>query len=326
MAWHWISASRECERGKNMSRRVLNQSSGEWPVGLTESCPDDLPEQLFVEGRPIPALDACIAIVGTRRPTVAGRDAARMFGRALAEAGFTIVSGLAIGIDAQAHLGALDAGGHTIAVLGCGLDVDYPKENAALRERIRSEGTLVTEYPADTAPQPFFFPARNRIVAGLSRATLVIEGGKRSGASITARLALEGNRTVFAVPGSIRNPFAACPNELIRVGEAIMVTNPQHVFDDVAPSLVWDGDRVIGSRDTPSLDDVEVRTLLALDDAPAGVDELRKALSLPAGKIALTLAKLEVRGWIRRAFTGAYQVSEGGIRLLNQLEPPSRPD
>lgn len=307
-----------------MSIRTLLHLSDEWPQGLVEFCPaHQSPRELFVEGKPIPEHRECIAIVGTRRPTVAGRDAARTFGRAMAEAGFTVVSGLAMGIDAQAHLGALDVGGHTIAVLGCGLDIDYPRENAALRERIRSEGTLVTEYPLGTEPKPHFFPARNRIVAGLSRAAIVIEGGQKSGAAITARLALDGNRTVFALPGSIRNPFAVCPNELIRVGEATMVTNPQHVFDDVAPSLVWDGDRVIGSRTIPNVDDFEVRTLMALDDSPAGVEELLKVLDLPAGKISLALAKLEVRGWVRRGFTGSYEVSEGGIRVLNQLSATS---
>jgi DNA processing protein len=224
-----------------------------------------------------------------------------------------------MGIDAQAHLGALEAGGHTIAVLGCGLDIDYPKENAALRERIRQEGTLVTEYPEGTAPHPQFFPARNRIVAGLSWSTIVVEGGQRSGASITARLALEGNRSVFAVPGSIRNPYAACPNELIRAGEATLVMNPQHVFDELAPSLVWDGERVIGGKRLPRIDEVEMRILIALDDAPVGVEELRKSVEVAGGKISLALAKLEVRGWIRRGFTGAYEMSEGGVRVLNQL-------
>ena len=306
-----------------MSARTLLQLSEEWPDGLTQFCPDDLPTQLHVEGRVIPDQLECIAIVGTRRPTVAGRDTARMFGRALAEAGFTVVSGLAMGIDAQAHQGALEAGGHTIAVLGCGLDIDYPKENASLRERIRTDGTLVTEYPIGTTPQPHFFPARNRIVAGLSRAVVVVEGGARSGAAITARLALDGNRTVFAVPGSIRNPYAVCPNALIRAGEATMVTSPQHVFDDLAPSLVWDGQRVVGSRKAPDVDDFEIRTLMALDDSPAGVEELYKALDSPPGKISLALAKLEVRGWVRRGFTGTYEISEGGLRLLEPLRPTS---
>ena len=306
-----------------MNARVLDQQCQEWPQGVSEFCPGQIPCKLYVEGRPLPSHEQCIAVVGTRRPTVAGRDAARTYGRALAEAGFAVVSGLAIGVDTHAHIGALEAGGHTIAVLGCGLDIDYPKENARLRERIRSEGTLITEYPLGTQPQPHFFPARNRIVAGLSRAVVVVEGGQRSGASITARLALEGNRTVFAVPGSIRNPYARCPNELIRSGEATMVTSPQHVFDDVAPSLVWDGDRVIGSRASLNLDDFEIRTLLALDDSPAGVEELRKTLAMPAGKISLALAKLEVRGWVKRGFTGSYEVSEGGVRVLNQVRSAS---
>jgi DNA processing protein len=308
-----------------MNRRSIDQCSTEWPQGLSEFCPDRLPLAINVEGREIPDQSDCVAIVGTRRPTVAGRDAARTFGRALAEAGFTVVSGLALGIDTAAHQGALEAGGHTIAVLGCGLDIDYPKDNRELRTRIRTVGTLVTEYDHATPPKPSYFPARNRIVAGLSRAVLVVEGGKRSGAAITARLALEGNRTVFAVPGSIRNPYAVCPNELIRAGEATLVTTPQHIFDDVAPSLVWDGERVVGARNAPNIDDFEVRTLLALDDAPVGVEELRSVVGIPAGKISLALAKLEVRGWIRRGFTGAYEVSEGGIRVLNQLRASTSP-
>lgn len=301
-----------------MTRRVLHPTCEEWPAALDELMTCKIPEKLHIEGRPIPAKDKCIAVVGTRRPSVVGRALARTFARALGEAGFCIVSGLALGIDSQAHQGALDASAQTVAVLGCGLDIDYPKENRSLRAKIREAGTLVTEHPDDAEPQPFHFPERNRIIAGLSKGVVVVEGGERSGASITARIALDEQRCVFAVPGSVRNPYAACPNALIRTHQAALVTDPQHIFDELAPSVVWDGNRVIGGE-RPSMSDLELAILRAIDDAPVGIEEITEALEDPPGAIALAVAKLEVRGLMRRRFTGAYEISQGGLRAIGEI-------
>jgi DNA processing protein len=302
-----------------MTRRVIRPGCEEWPTGLDELNAYKVPEILHIEGRPIPEKKRCVAIVGTRRPTVVGREVARTFGRAFSEAGFCVVSGMALGIDSQAHSGSLEADGNTVAVLGCGLDIDYPKENRALRRRIQDGGTLVTEYSDDTEPTPYTFPDRNRIIVGLCEGVVVVEGGERSGASITARIALDENRDVFAVPGSVRNPYAACPNRLIRSDSAKLVTSPEHVFEVLAPAIVWDGDRVIDGR-APNLSELEHAILCVIDDTPVGIEEIGAAVDATAGAVALAVAKLEVRGLIGRRSTGAFEISRGGLRAIGAFD------
>jgi len=292
--------------------RVITPASAEWSDGLANANAITPPKRLFVKGKEIPKMNKCIAVVGTRRPTGAGRDAARQIATRLAQAGFTVVSGLALGIDSIAHQAALDADGHTIAVLGTGLGCLYPKQNAALRSRIEASGTLVTEYQLGTEPQPFHFPERNRIVAGLSRAVVVVEGAGRSGALITARFALDENRGVYAVPGSIRNPVAVGPNELIRTAGATLITSADDLFEDIAPGLVWeDSDGVYGQA--PALDEVEQAVLLQMDDGLNPMSRLAAEVDAPAGQVALTLSRLEVRGLIVKRITG-YELSEAGVR------------
>ena len=302
-----------------MTRRTIRPGCEEWPTGLDELTTCKVPEALNVDGLPIPARKGCVAIVGTRRPTVVGREVARTFGRAFAEAGLCVVSGMALGIDSQAHSGALEAGGHTIAVLGCGLDIDYPKENRALRRRIQETGTLVSEYADGVEPTTYTFPERNRIIAGLCEGVVVVEGGERSGASITARIALDEGRDIFAVPGSVRNPYAACPNKLIRTDSAKLVTSPEHVFEVLAPAIVWDGGRVIGGR-APDLPDLEQAILRAIGETPVGIEEISAAVDGTPGAVALAVAKLEVRGLIGRRYTGAYEISRGGLRAIGAFE------
>jgi len=175
-----------------------------------------------------------IAIVGSRSPTAAGRDTAFEFARAFAASGLAVTSGLATGIDAAAHEGALSVGGPTIAVLGSGVDVPYPRRNAALHARIADTGAIVSEYPPGTPARHFQFPRRNRIVAGLALGTVVIEAAHRSGALITARLAADAGREVFAIPGSIHNPKARGCHRLIRQGAALVET-PEEVIEALAP-------------------------------------------------------------------------------------------
>jgi DNA processing protein len=292
--------------------RVVRKSDEEWPTGLSELGSLAPAERLFVAGAPLPENTPTIAVVGTRRPTGAGLEAATMLSARLAEAGFAVVSGLAVGVDAAAHEAALEAGGHTIAVLGCGLDVDYPTANARLKRAIHRSGTLVSEYPLGTAPARRRFPDRNRIIAGLSLGVVVVEGGLTSGALVTARLALDANRTVYAFPGSVRNPMARGPNELIRTARAALVLGVEHIFEDLAPHLVWD--RPPGPSRAPAdrLDPDDEAVLDALDDVPLAPDRLGSAAGLAPGRLAVALARLEVRGLAARSGGGWLVTAAGG--------------
>lgn len=304
----------------DVSVRCIKPGDGEWPASLNDIGPHDPPRRLFVQGKPLEAGETAIAVVGTRRPTAAGIEAAEQLTRGLVEAGFTIVSGLAVGIDAVAHRTALQVGGNTIAVLGGGLDVDYPSKNRNLRNKIRELGTIVTEYPEGTRPAAHHFPLRNRIVVGLSLGgVLVIEGGLKSGALITARIALDSGRNVWALPGSFRNPMASGPNELIRASEASLVTNVKHICDEAAPSLVWHE----GVRARPlaleSLTAEEKKVLAVLDDVPLSPDRLIRLTDLDGGKAALAVSRLEVRGFaLRRG--GGYELADAGARARALLK------
>jgi DNA processing protein len=301
-----------------MSDRAITPHDDEWPERLNElgrACP----QQLYVRGRRLLAGKRTVAIVGARYPTAAGLDAAEKFATGLTEAGFTIVSGLALGIDAAAHRACLEAGGYTIAVLGCGMDVDYPARNSALKKRIVEVGTVVTEYRPGTSPDPFRFPQRNRIVAGLARGVLYVEGGHRSGGLITAHAALDFNRYVFAVPGSIRNPLAAGPNELIRTSQAALVTEVKHICDDLEPGLVWDGPPSLGLHHAPvALEDQEARVLTFLDDKPVSAESICAKLGMKPGEAALALSRLEIRGFVSRRNSG-YEIAGAGSRVRAAL-------
>jgi DNA processing protein len=292
-------------------------TSDEWPAALK---PDDCgsvepPNELYLVGKDIPPKEKCLGIVGTRRPTGAGREIAAEFARRFVEAGFAVVSGLAIGIDAIAHAAALSGGGHTIAVLGCGVDRVYPKENAVLRGKVETHGTLVSEYPPGTDSRPFHFPARNRIIASLCTGVVVVEGGERSGALITARYALDANRSVWAIPGSIRNPMASGPNQLIRESHAALVTSADHVFKEIAPSLVWSDPRVEGA---PPVTGGEQAILFEMDDAPTPLGRMVSNLGQSTGELALTLARLEARGLIIKR-RGGYEMTSAGVRVRSNL-------
>lgn len=198
----------------------------------------DAPELLYVDGNIELLKQPAFSLVGTRTPTQYGRQLARQFGKELAEKGLVVVSGMARGIDGEAHTGALEAKGGTIAVLGCGIDWVYPTENRQLAIMIRKHGLLLSEYPPGTRPQRGFFPERNRIISGLAHGILVVEAAARSGSLITADLAIEQGRDVFAVPGSIHSPKSAGCHWLIQQGAKLV----QHVHDIVFeyPELTWD--------------------------------------------------------------------------------------
>ena len=245
----------------------------------------DPPARLYVRGDPELEILArpAAAIVGARTCSPYGAQVARMLGRELAGAGVVVVSGLARGIDAEAHRGALDAGGTTVAVLGCGVDRDYPAAHAELARRIGDSGGLVvSEYEPGVEPAPWRFPARNRIIAGLCVATVVVEARERSGALITADFALEEGRDVLAVPGEITSALSAGTNALLRLG-AVPVTSAADVLEvfGLLPE----------QRSRPRVEGTAATVLEAL---PATMDELVQRTGLAAGQIAAALAELEL--------------------------------
>jgi len=299
--------------------RLIGPCDDEWPERLNELGSRRVPTRLHVAGRGIDPAARSVAVVGTRRPTAAGIEAAATLARGLAEANFVVVSGLALGIDAVAHKAALDAGGHTIAVIGCGADLNYPKKNLRIRRRIEDEGTVVSEYEIGEPPMRHHFPERNRIIVGLTEAVVVVEGSESSGALITARIALEANRSIFAVSGSFRNPQAAGPNELIRTMQATPVAKVQHIFDELAPGLVWGDD---SRNKAANVDGEEAAVLATLDDVPVAPDFIVAQTDMGQGLVLLTLSKLEIRGLVKR-WNGAYEITSSGARVRSALEAPS---
>lgn len=221
-------AARAVEELKTQGAEVVALTDRRYPARLREIY--DPPPVLFAKGR-LELLDTVmVAVVGSRRPSAYGLAVAERLGKDLAAAGVTVVSGMAKGIDTAAHGGALSAGGATVAVFGCGLDVIYPAENRKLAERIARDGLLLTEFPPGTPAHPQNFPIRNRVVSGLSEGVVVVEGKQYSGSLITARLALDQNREVFAVPGNITQPSSFGPNLLIKQG-AQLVQSSQDILD-----------------------------------------------------------------------------------------------
>ncbi len=206
-----------------------------YPSALSEI--PDAPICLYVKGKSEALSALSVGIVGSRHAGLSGKKAAKDFARVLAQAGICIVSGIARGIDTSAHQGCLEGGGMTIGVIGCGLNIIYPKENARLYESISAQGAIISEYPMETPPLTFNFPWRNRIISGLSKAVLVIEASQKSGALITASYAAQQGRDVLAVPSNIDNPVAVGSNELIRDGAQVAL-NPQDVLDSLGMQLI----------------------------------------------------------------------------------------
>jgi DNA processing protein len=249
----------------------------------------DPPPGLFVRGDADMDLlrRTTVAVVGARSCSPYGAQVARMLGRELGRAGLVVVSGLARGVDGEAHRGALEVGALTVGVLGCGIDRDYPAAHRELAARIRATGLTVSEYAPGVEPAPWRFPARNRIIAGLSAATVVVEARDRSGALITADLALEEGREVFAVPGEITSALSSGTNDLLKLG-ATPLTTAADVLD------------VFGLASTDA-EPVELGSsaeavLARLRDGPASADELARATGLDAGALSSALTELELAG------------------------------
>lgn len=320
--WHWLEGADP----QGPARAVITLGDARYPQSLLDT--EDPPLLMYLMGaarllaqNPFPT-GRCLAVVGSRNPTAQGADNARLFSRALRGAGFTIVSGLALGVDAAAHEGALDVSSDplteatpaTIAVVGTGLDRVYPRKNLDLAHRIAAHGLLVSEYPLGTPPLAANFPKRNRIISGLSQGTLVVEAALASGSLITARMAAEQGREVFAIPGSIHAPQSRGCHALIRQG-AKLVESAQDVLEELrmppaagkqSPSS---GAAVLDEEGRTDIDTRETESplLQALGFDPMGVDALVARTGMDAASLQVELLELELDGQVARLPGGLYQ-------------------
>lgn len=276
------------ERLRTLAVHWLPRSAPGYPRSLAGIF--DPPCGLFLRGEGDPSLlDApAVAVVGARACSPYGLHVARLLGRELAAAGLVVVSGLARGIDGEVHRGAVESGGLTVAVLGCGIDRDYPASHRELACRIRERGLVVSEYGPGVEPAPWRFPARNRIVAGLCQATVVVEARQRSGALITADLALEEGREVFAVPGEITSSLSAGSNHLLALGATPLLSAA-----DVLRSFGLEDRRVVSEA---AVEGPAATVLSALADGPRAADDLVALTGLEAAAVAAALSELELLG------------------------------
>ena len=312
-------ARKEWDATRKLTGTVLLWTDSRYPALLKEL--PDAPIRLYCQGDMSLLGNPCVSIVGTRTCSREGIRAAQAIASGLAASGITVVSGLAIGIDKQAHLAALDLPGGTIAVLGAGSDVCYPKENDGLRRSIIQRGLLISEYAPGTLPDPRHFPIRNRIISGLSLGVVVVEAALRSGSLITARLALEQNRAVYAVPGGIGSKYAEGCQKLIRDG-----AQPIFSFSDILSDLSAQLKTLLPQPDSaprpysldvhqepfqsapaappplrqPDRSTLEGRILTLLAQSPRAIDDVCQSLGCDPGEAGSTLISLEVRGLIRQ--------------------------
>ncbi len=289
-----VSLEAEMEKLDRYGVKVLTWHDPAYPSRLKEIY--DYPPLLYIRGSLLPEDEWCLAVVGTRRATVYGRQVTEEIVADLARSKITVVSGLAKGIDSVAHHSALEAGGRSIAVFGCGLDIVYPAENAELARRIMQQGALLSEYPLGTRPKADNFPRRNRIMSGLSLGVLVIEAGETSGAMITAHLALEQNREVFAIPGSILSPASRGTNHLIQEG-AKLVRDYTDIMEELNLTTIAhqiEMKEIIPSSDTESL------LLKQLGAEPTHIDEVCRSSGLPISTVSSTLAMMELKGLVKQ--------------------------
>jgi DNA processing protein len=268
------------------------------------------PIVLYLKGKLSSLQKPGIGIVGSRAATDYGKNIAYSFAHGLAQQGFAIISGLALGIDAEAHRGAIGAGGATIAVLGCGVDMQYPRENAKLYREIPEKGALLSEYPLGTPPESFRFPARNRIISGLARGVMVVEASKRSGSLITANHALEQGREVFAIPGRVDSVKSAGAHLLLQQG-AKLVQKVSDIIEEFPKISMATNSTALqteylskSASDVADLRSEEAVVVSVLDVYPKNIDEIIKATGLKAQKVSELLLLLELKGIIK-ALPGA---------------------
>ncbi|TKJ39724.1 DNA-protecting protein DprA [candidate division LCP-89 bacterium B3_LCP] len=256
----------------------------------------DPPALLFVRGSLPDVAEKCIAIVGTRTPTAYGISQGHSIAEQLAARGVGVVSGMARGIDSSAHGGALQANGRTYAVFGCGIDRIYPTENKSLAEKIESNGALISEFLPGVKPDARFFPRRNRIISGLSEAVLVVQGGRDSGALITAKFALDQNRDVFALPGNVEDRRSVGPHMLIKEG-AGLVTCADDILQEINLSAIGEAGKDV-STPLPKLNASEEAVAKYLSFDPIHIDQLTREMDIPVNSVLADLLGLEMKGWV----------------------------
>ncbi|MDB2705251.1 DNA-processing protein DprA [Pseudomonadota bacterium] len=302
----WLQIEKDLQWFEPEDRHIVTLYDSHYPE-LLKQIPDP-PSLLFVQGDVSLLSQWQIALVGSRNPSTSGRDTAYEFSAYLAQGGITISSGLAMGIDAAAHQGALSVGGKTVAVVGTGLDRVYPAMNRELAHEIASTGAIVSEFALGTSPRAENFPRRNRIISGLSLGTLVIEAAVKSGSLITARMAMEQGREVFAIPGSIHNPLARGCHQLIRQG-AKLVEKAEDILEELG-SLA--GVKVMGADQEPEAkevinEDEDYQVLFEfLGYDPIHIDSLIERCGLTADVVSSMLLLLELQGRVESFAGGRY--------------------
>jgi DNA processing protein len=289
-----ISPDEEIDALRHYKVKALTYDSPAYPSRLREIY--DYPPVLYLRGDLLKEDECCLAVVGTRRATVYGRQVTEEIVTALAGNGITIVSGLARGIDSIAHRTALESGARTMAVFACGLDIVYPAENAKLAREIMEHGALISEYPLGTKPKADNFPRRNRIMSGLSLGVLVIEAGESSGALITANQALEQNREVFAVPGSIMSPASRGTNHLIQDG-AKLVTNYIDILEEFNLTIM---SQQLEMKELLPIDETESLVLKQLSREPVHIDDVCRRSGLAVALVGSTLTMMELKGLVKQ--------------------------
>ncbi len=290
-----MSPEAELEKLDRLGVQALTWHDEAYPARLNEIF--DRPPVLYVRGQLAATDEWAVSVVGTRRATVYGRQVAEELSGGLARNGITVVSGLARGIDSICHRAVVAAGGRTLAALACGLDMVYPPENLRLAQEIAERGALVSDYPLGTQPRSEYFPRRNRIMVGLSLGVLVVEGDVKSGALITARIALDENREVFAVPGSIYSPTFRGTNWLIQMGQAKLVTRVEDILEELNLTMA---SHQLEAKELLPADEMEARLLRLLSSEPIYIDDLRRESGLPVESVSGALAMLELKGMVRQ--------------------------
>lgn len=302
-----IDLDAEMDRVSTCGARLLTWNDAGYPP-LLRSLPD-APPVLYTKGDLTPAdRQWAVAIVGTRRATAYGKQAAERLAGDLARNGVTIVSGLARGIDAAAHWAALKAGGRTLGVMACGIDQVYPAQHARLAAQIAERGALLTETPIGSPPEAGNFPARNRIISGLSLAVIVVEAGDRSGALITADRALEQGRDVFAVPGSIFSHTSAGANRLISEG-ATLVRSAEDVLEALNLTMVT---QQAEAQAVITDDPIEAALLQVVSHEPVHIDEIVRGMDMPISQVSSVLALMELKGLVRQVGGMNYVLAREG--------------
>ncbi len=293
-------ADDQLSRLNRVNGSIVTYWDNEYPSNLRMIY--DPPPFLFIRGRLAPEEATSLAIVGTRSPTPYGTEIAEHLASDLARYGLTVVSGLARGIDTVAHAAALKARGRTVAVIGSGVDIIYPSENRQLAERMIGNGAMASEYLMGTKPDACNFPRRNRIISGMSIATIVVETGKDGGAMITAAMALEQNRDIFAIPSPVSDKRPSGTNQLIKEGRAMLVESVDDILAELAPKLKGTAAHRPPARTTPPPDLTlfERKVLDAMDDDPVHIDPLAERAGLSTAETLVHLLGLEFKGVVRQ--------------------------